>query len=293
MPDIALAAEIPDSLDDGTGGRLEARYGQAFGGLGVQAARQAGAHWNPVLDTLLDHRSVRNFLSRPLPLGALQVVVAAAQSAPSSSNMQAWSVVAVELPERKAELAQLCGGQKHIAQAPIFLVWVADLARHAAIAQAQGAPTEGLDYLETFLTAAIDVGLAAQNAVGALEALGLGCVYIGAVRNRPEAVAEFLQLPPHAAPILGLCVGWPNPETPTAVKPRLPQSAVLHSETYDRDQLGRVNGYDETLRAFQNGQGLKAAGWTPSVMAKVANGEVLNGRDRLSAALKRLGFPLR
>src|SRR5690606_40772788 len=50
-----------------------------------------------------------------------------------------------------------------------------------------------IHFLETLFVAIIDAALAAQNAVVVLEALGLGSVYIGAIRNRPQAVAEELR----------------------------------------------------------------------------------------------------
>ena len=61
--------------------------------------------------------------------GTLEMLVAAAQSASTSSNLQAWSLVAVEDSARKARLAELVGNQAHVRAAPLFLVWLADLAR--------------------------------------------------------------------------------------------------------------------------------------------------------------------
>ncbi|MDT8267893.1 nitroreductase family protein, partial [Roseomonas sp. DSM 102946] len=146
--------------------------------------------------------------------------------------MQAWSVVAVTDPDSKRRLAAVAGGQRHVEQCPLFLVFLADLSRHARLAERTGRPLEGLPFLETFLVAALDAGLAAQNAVVAAESLGLGTVYIGALRNDLEAVAAELGLPPGATAVFGLCVGYPAPDG-GAVKPRLPQSAVLHHERYD------------------------------------------------------------
>ena len=54
------------------------------------------AQWNEVLETILNHRSVRGFLPDTLPDGTLDLLMAAAQSASTSSNLQVWSVVAVE-----------------------------------------------------------------------------------------------------------------------------------------------------------------------------------------------------
>jgi nitroreductase len=68
-----------------------------------------------------------------------------------------------------------------------------------------------------FLMAAIDTALAAQNAVVAAESLGLGTVYIGALRNQPERVAQVLGLPHKSFAVFGLCVGHADPEQPTGV----------------------------------------------------------------------------
>src|ERR1019366_4866478 len=84
---------------------------------------------NAVLTTLLSHRSVRRYRPDPLPLHTLETLVAAGQSASTSSNLQAWSVVAVEDAGRKARLAAVAGNQAHITECPLFLVFLADLSR--------------------------------------------------------------------------------------------------------------------------------------------------------------------
>src|SRR6516164_13421 len=95
----------------------------------------AAGPWNEVLATILSHRSVRAFLPTALPPGTLERLVAAAQSASTSSNLQTWSVVAVEGADRKARLAALGAGQKHIVQCPLYLVWLVDLARLHRVAE--------------------------------------------------------------------------------------------------------------------------------------------------------------
>src|SRR4051794_7350584 len=72
------------------------------------------AEWNPVLRVLHEHRSVRRYLSDPVSDEVVGLLVSAAQSAPTSSNLQAWSVIVVRDPERKARLAELAGDQDHI-----------------------------------------------------------------------------------------------------------------------------------------------------------------------------------
>jgi nitroreductase len=250
--------------------------------------------WNAVLAGLLDHRSIRAYLPDKLPEGALEAIIAAAQSAPSSSNLQTWSVVVVEDEARKARLSEVAGRQTHIRQAPLFLVFLSDLSRAERLAREAGRPDEGLRFLETFLISVIDAALAAQNAVVALESLGLGAVYIGALRNKPNEVARELGLPPHVAPVFGLCVGYPDPAVPSAVKPRLPQQVVVHRETYQaRPRDEGIAAYDEVLREFQVSQGLPAVGWIEAVLKRLGSIGALNGRDKLQAELKALGYELR
>ncbi len=250
---------------------------------------------NETLEVLLSHRSVRAYLPEKLPEGTLETLVAAAQSASSSSNLQAWSVVAVEDPARKARLAALAGNQQHILDAPLFLLWIADLHRLAALAGERGETAEALDYFEAFLLGAVDASLAAQNAVVALESLGLGAVYIGAIRNRPAEVAAELNLPPRAFALFGLAIGRPDPARPAQVKPRLPQEVVLFREQYEWGETQRagIAAYDERLRGFQREQNLPAQGWTAQAGARVKNAASLNGRDVLRDVLHKLGFALR
>ncbi|WP_322102738.1 NADPH-dependent oxidoreductase [Paraburkholderia sp. J41] len=265
---------------------LEARYGMPW-----NAPLPA---WNATLDTLLAHRSVRNYADRALPAGTLETLIAAAQSASTSSNLQTWSVVAVEDPERKARLSALAANQSQVREAPIFLVWLADLARLEAAGERNATGIEGLHYLETFIVGMIDAALAAQNAVVALESLGMSAVYIGAIRNHPEQVAAELGLPPRVMPVFGMCVGYPDETRPAQVKPRLPQPVVLHREQYNApSQEASINQYDEVTRAFQTSQGQTAAGWTSRSLARWRSRESLHGRDRLRAALNALGFELR
>jgi nitroreductase len=249
--------------------------------------------WNDTIAGLLSHRSVRDYLPKALPEGLVETLIAAASSAPTSSNVQAWSVVAVTDPARKARLAELAGGQRHIVDAPLLLVWLADLARAQAIGAARGLELGGLDYTDTFLLASVDAALAAQNALVAAESLGLGTVFIGALRNHPEAVAELLDLPPRAYAVAGLVVGYPDPAVETAVKPRLPQEAVLHYESYRRDQSAAIARHDAATLSFRAEQGLPPQSWSDLIAGRLRSAASLHGRDVLRAVLGRLGFALK
>jgi nitroreductase len=246
-----------------------------------------------VLDALMSHRSVRAYLTDALPKGTTELLVAAAQSAATSSNMQTWSVVAVEDQARRDRLAVLANHQKHISVAPLFLLFLADLSRADRIGEAQGKPMDGTPFTEAFMVALIDAALAAQNATVAAESMGLGTVYIGSMRNHPEEVAAELGLPPNCMVAFGLCVGMPDPAVPTSVKPRLPQSMILHHEKYDtsRDAAGLAE-YETTFAQFQKQEGLPASGWISRVMDRLGTEKGIGSRTRMRDALKALGIPL-
>ncbi|MCR0982046.1 nitroreductase family protein [Roseomonas populi] len=249
---------------------------------------------NPVINAILAHRSYRHFLDRSLEPGALETIVAAASSAPSSSNMQTWSVVAVEDPGRKDRLATLAGNQGFIRQAPLFLCWIADLSRLERMGEAHQQRLAGLDYLESFMVALVDAALASQNALVAAESIGLGGVYVGGLRNRPKEVAAELNLPPKAFGAFGMAIGWPDPAARAEVKPRLPQSLVLHRETYGMaGEDAAVAGYDEVLAGFSEENGMGRADWTGRMLKRVAGPESLSGRHTMTETLRAMGFPLK
>lgn len=272
----------------------QASTAEALIGARYRDGAIASGPWNEVLATILSHRSVRAYLPDPLPPGTLECLVAAAQSASTSSNLQTWSVVAVEDPARKARLAELASGQRHIVQCPLYLVWCVDLARLRRAAEERQIGLEGLDYLEPFIVGIVDAALASQNAAIAIESLGLGYVLIGAMRNHPEEVAAELGLPPHVMALFGMCVGYPDPAVPTGIKPRLPQPAVLHREQYSpAAQSAAFIEYNERIRAFQREQRMTEIDWTQQATTRVRTAASLHGRDRIREALEILGFALR
>ena len=140
-----------------------------------------GANASPIsesadatLQTILTHKSVRDFRPDPLPVGTLELLTAAAQSAATSSNLQTWSVIALRDAEHKAKAAMLSGNQEFIRQAPLFLVFCADLSRLDFVSAQAGTAGEGLDYLEMFLMASIDASLAAAKCGGCGGGAGVG-----------------------------------------------------------------------------------------------------------------------
>jgi FMN reductase (NADPH) len=252
----------------------------------------------PTIELIHRHASLRSYRPDPVPPAMVEAIVLAGQSASTSSNLQMTSVVAVADVATRQTLAKLCGDQGHIAQAPLFLAWCADLARLDRACQLRGY-TQATEYVENFLVAAVDVAIAMQNAALAAESLGLGMCYIGAIRNRPQEVIDLLALPRLVFPVAGMTVGWPAAEP--AIRPRLPLQAVLHWERYDSTlQDEALRQYDRSMAATGIYAGrqvpvpghpgaLEDYGWTEHSARRVSQAH----RIQLRAVLERQGFNLK
>jgi FMN reductase (NADPH) len=252
----------------------------------------------PTLDLIHRHGSVRKYKPDPVPPETIETLVLAGQRASTSSNLQMTSVVAVTDAGVRARLAEICGGQAHVAEAPVFLAWCADLNRLDYACEVRG-HTQVTDYVENFLVAAIDVAIASQNAALAAESLGLGICYIGSLRNNTTAAVELLKLPRLVFPVVGMTVGWPV--SAPAVRPRLPVSAVLHWEQYDpTPKDAELAEYDRAMIAtgIYAGRQVPAPGrpgelidygWTEHSARRVAQAV----RTELRAVLRQQGFELK
>ncbi|GAA4771569.1 nitroreductase family protein [Microbacterium gilvum] len=266
---------------------LRQRYGASAPVLADPAILSSEA-----LALLLRHRSVRSFADAPVTDEHVTAITAAAQSAASSSNNQSWSVVEVRDADRRARLVSEAGGSALIADAPVVLLFVADWARASDIAGWHGEPAEAAAYLESTLVGFVDAGIAAQSAVVAAEALGLGTVYLGSLRTRPEVSADEIGLPEGAAVAFGVAIGWPDPADTAGIKPRLPQRAVRSRERYRPIAREDVDAYERELAAYNATQG-RAGSWIAQVVARVRDVRGLHGRENARAALERRGLPSR
>jgi len=198
----------------------------------------------PTIELIHQHGSVRAYKSDPVPYSMVEEIVAAGQRASTSSNLQTYSVIATTDKAKIKKLQEITGGQKHITQAPVFLVWCADFSRLKRVCTHQGYSVNA-NHIENFLVAAVDAAIASQNAGLAAESLGLGFCYIGALRNDPRQVISLFELPDLVYPMFGMTLGWP--EKSPLIRPRLPLQAVLHNEVYQEDDLAYLQEFDRAM----------------------------------------------
>lgn len=222
---------------------------------------------NAVIQLLQSHRSIRKFKDIPLRADQLEAIVTSAQMASSSSNVQAYSIIAVSDPDKKQTLASLAGDQKYVAHNGMFLVFCADLNRLQMATNLQNEPFH--QNAESFIVATVDAALAAQNAAIAAESLGLGVCYIGGIRNAPAEVSRLLELPPLVYPVFGLCVGVPDQEP--SLRPRLPHEGLLHENAYNNEAVrSGIEAYDRTMYDYykERTQGRTLTNWSRGIADK-------------------------
>lgn len=201
------------------------------------------------VESILARASVRRFRDEPVSDGLLAALLACAQSAPTKSNLQQYSIVVLRDSGQRKRLLELVPGAPWAAAAPLLLVFLGDVRRGRRIAAQRGYEHRN-DNVDTFMNAAVDAALAMQCFVGAAEALGLGCCPLSVVRNRLPELTDLLALPAGVFPIAGLAAGWPDAASEMSM--RLPPAVVVHEDRYDdRGLEAAVDAYDERVYALR------------------------------------------
>lgn len=244
---------------------------------------------NPTIDLLNTHRSIRAFTEQPVSQEIINTLVSAGQSAATSSFIQACTVIQIEDKTKRAKLAEYAGNQKYVEQAPVFLVFCADMQRHKLACEMHDEEMIS-GFTEQFMTATLDCGLFAQNVAIAAESLGLGVVYIGGIRNKIADVSDLLDLPDLVYPVFGMCIGYPD-QAPE-VKPRLPLPIVLKKDSYINVQDSTLMAdYDNVIREYYRSRtgGNKEMSWSEQISGMLTK----EARPHMLSYLQSRGYLLK
>lgn len=244
---------------------------------------------NSLREIMKNHRSIRKFTDQDIPDEIIHELVECARWAPSSHNVQAYSVISVRNKETKKRLEELCGNQHYISQCPVFFVFVLDFYRHWVISQSNQSGFE-MEEVENLLVGAVDTALFAENFYLAAKSFGLGGVMIGGIRNQAKEVASLLKLPKWTLPIMGMCLGYPD-QSPWQ-KPRIGTSAIFHQEYYQTNHLEEtLREYEERSSDYYNKRtnGRRTDGWG----VQMTNYLSKRRRADLTHFIKEQGFSLK
>jgi len=205
----------------------------------------------PGLDELArmaEHHSHRKFAARAVEPALLRLLLACAFSAPSKSDLQQADVIHVADRAKVKAIADGLPDMPWIADAPVFLVFVANNRRIRQIGEWRGKPFVN-EHLDHFLNAAVDAALVMMSFIRAAESVGLGACPISHVRNHPHDLARLLALPDAVFPVAGLCMGFPAEAG--RITPRLPLEVTVHVDRFDETGVReRIEAYDRRRHAL-------------------------------------------
>ena len=195
------------------------------------------------VQALLNRRVIRKYKTNPISEQTMALLLSAAQSAPTKSNLQQYSIVIIRDPEVRNAVSELVPSMPWVRNAPVIAIFLGDVRRIRRLAEIRGHTYQN-NNADTFMNAAVDAALAMQCFITAADYLGLGTCPISYVRNRIDDLAEILDLPDGVFPISGLCIGYPDDAG--YVSMRLPQKVVVHQDLYNDDDLETdVKDYDD------------------------------------------------
>jgi nitroreductase len=203
--------------------------------------RKGPGNMNPVMEVLLNRRSIRAYEERPIPDGIRDEILYAAMRAPTAGNMMLYSVIHVSDQAAKETLARTCDNQPFIARAPLVLLFLADYQRWydyfvfsgvEPLCRQRGEsllkPEEG----DLFL-ACCDALIAAHTAVVAAESMGIGSCYIGDIMENYEVHRNLFKLPRYVFPICLICFGYPTQQqTERPLTPRFGREFIVFENKY-------------------------------------------------------------
>ena len=265
-------------FDETTLSNFQARYGEAVTDNIFPV--------NEFIENILSRKTVRRFKDKQIDPALLEKLIACAQSAPTSSMIQPWSIIVIKDKKQKFNLFQ-GDGIKHlgilkssitnepadalnfnaVTECDVFIIWLVDCTlmdkiyteesianTHPELEMLRKSAYESARYSTFEIRSICDAVIAAQTFCLAAESMGLGTMYCGSIKTID--LRNILNIPNRAMPLFGICVGYPDGgENPNSglgnpVKPRLPQRYIVHNESYQLKDFNDVKSYNSILKLF-------------------------------------------
>lgn len=170
---------------------------------------------NPVIQTMLEHRSIRKYKRDAPSDEAIEMIVRAGQQAPFAS--QAYSVLLSRDTKRNPFKAPL-----------LFTICVDYHKFEQIMAKRDWKPLT--NDLTLMFFGIQDAALMAENMVIAGRSLGLGSCFLGGAMFKAEKIADEYGLPKRVFPLVQLAMGYPAENPPP--RPRYPLRFTLFEDRY-------------------------------------------------------------
>jgi FMN reductase (NADPH) len=175
---------------------------------------------NPVIDSLLAHRSIRRFKADPVEPQVVAEILHVGIRGATSYNLQSYAILLVDDPQKKDALG--------LAHAPLVVIALVDQYRLQRWFDAHQAGPSCFNGAHNLFTAFWDAIIVLQNIVVAAESLGLGTCYYGHILG--VDVQALFGTPEYVFPAGMVAIGYPDERPP--LNTRLPLEAVVHPNQY-------------------------------------------------------------
>lgn len=201
---------------------------------------------NPILQTLLNRKSVRKYTAQKPDDEVIAAVVRSGQQAPFAAQL--YSI----LLDRK---------KKHAFSAPLLFTICVDLHKLELIMQRRGWQTVS-NNLSLLFFGIQDAAYAAENMVIAAESLGMGSCFLGMAPYRATQIQKTYHLPKRVFPLVELVMGYPAEDFPP--RPRYPLEYTLFEDRYPEFSDAQI---EEAMRCMD--EGYLAQGYYRKQRAKI------------------------
>jgi len=201
------------------------------------------------MNILKQHRTIRKYTTREISDELLASILESGTRASTTGNMQVYSVIVTRDEEMKGRLSPCHFNQPMVQEAPVVLTFCADFNRFNKWCRQRNAEP-GYDNFLSFVTAAIDALLVAQNVCIAAENEGIGICYLGTTTYMAEQIIEILELPKGVVPVTTVTLGYPAEQPP--LNDRLPLEAVVHQERYSDYSAEDIDMFYEEKEALDS-----------------------------------------
>ncbi|HUU77681.1 MAG TPA: nitroreductase family protein [candidate division Zixibacteria bacterium] len=255
-----------------------------------------------IFEVISNRRSIRKFLNKEIPKDVINKILLAGFRAPF-----AYQITSVVYTRDKGKMKQL-NKMGIYPTTDLFMVFFFDFNRMERIVKARNYEYDFDDSLLLWIGIQ-DVSLVAENVVLAAEAMGLGSVLLGGAPLMVDTISEVLNVPPKVFPVVGLCLGYPDPDHLFDIRPRFPLQYTAFEDKYRElsiEELGKcMKSMDEgyitqgyyikqnakiPLSNKEDKIGFDKYSWSEHISRKISQGRW--SEESLITILRKHGFML-
>lgn len=177
-----------------------------------------------VLQLLHNRRSIRKFLDKSIPDKILTNILEAGTRAPFAAQL--CSMVYTRDKKKMREF-----GTGTYPTTDVLIIFFIDARRLDKIIAAHNYQYDFDDTALLWLGVE-DVSLVVGNIITAAESYGLGSVLLGGTPDNVNRVAKLFNMPKRVFPVVGMCLGYPDPSENTHPRPRFPLQHTVFEDEY-------------------------------------------------------------